>query len=554
MPLTPYTGPFGRTELIHLMRRTLFGVTPGDLAHFDGMTLQQVVNELLTFTNNTTPPLKAYTYPDGNNNPDPTLIDTPVPYGTTWVNTPQDPNMIVPNPAVARAVSFIQWWSGLIVHQDRTLREKLTLFWHNTLVTQASVAFLPEPLYQYCQLLRTQAKGNFRQLMYDMTVNPAMLYYLNGYLNNAFAPDENYAREVMELFTLGEGSGYSEADVQQAARVLTGWTIIVEQGGNPVVPQTIYYNFLHDVGNKQFSGFFNNTVIAGDASPNGGAVELNALLDMIFLKEEVSRHICRELYRFFVHSEIDATIETDIIEPLALIFRNNSAAPDQIGVVMNALLTCDRFFSNDVRGCMVKSPIDYTYGMVRQLGMPFPDNTQLEAQYSTWFDMRNVAAYAGQVLADPPNVAGWPAYYQFPQFDTIWMDAANYALRKQISDIICYVGFTTPANTYEPQSANLNFKIDFPTFVAQFQNPLDPNTLIDEAVELLFATPLSQAVKDQLKTNFLLFGQASDIYWMQAWAAYSADPNTTDPYGMLVPVLLLSLFLDMQTAAEYHLH
>ena len=116
------------------------------------------------------------------------------------------------------------------------------------------------------------------------------------------------------------------------------------------------------------------------------------------------------------------------------------------------------------------------------------------------------------------------------------------------------MGFTTPANTYEPQSANLNFKIDFPAFVAQFQNPLDPNTLIDEAVELLFATPLSQAVKDQLKTNFLLFGQASDIYWMQGWAAYSADPNTTDPYGMLVPVLLLSLFLDMQTAAEYHLH
>ncbi|MEO8069191.1 MAG: DUF1800 family protein [Flavobacteriales bacterium] len=554
MALTPYTGPFGRPELIHLIRRTLFGVAPADLTHFNGMSLQQVVDELLTFSNNTTPPVKAYSVDDGNGNMDPSLIDVPVAYGTTWVNTPRDPNEVFPDPAVSRIISFVEWWSGLIAQQDRTLREKLTLFWHNTLVTQISVAFLPEANYQYCDLLRTQAKGNFRQLMYDMTINPAMLYYLNGYLNNAFAPDENYAREVMELFTLGEGSGYTESDVQQAARVLTGWTIAVESGGNPIVPTTVYYPFLHEAGNKQFSSFFNNTLITGNAGPNGGALELNALLDMIFLKEEVSLHICRELYRFFVHSDIDATIEADVIVPLAQIFRDNSGAPDQMGIVMNALLTSDRFFSNEVRGCMVKSPMDYTYGMVRQMGQPFPTSSQLEAQYSAWFDVRNIAAYAGQSLADPPNVAGWPAYYQFPQYDTIWMDAANYALRKQISDIICYVGFYSPANTYEPQSANVNSKIDFTAFVAQFQNPIDPNALIDEAAELLFATPLSQGVKDQLKTNFLLFGQQSDIYWSQAWSVYSADPNTTDPYGMLVPVLLLSLFLDMQTAAEYHLH
>ncbi len=554
MPLTPYTGPFGRPELLHLLRRTLFGVAPADLAHFNGMTLQQVVDELLTYSTVVPPPVKAYSVDDGNGNMDPALIDVPVTYGTTWVNTPRDPNEVFPDPATSRMISFVEWWSGLMVQQDRNLREKMVLFWHNTLVTQISVAFLPEANYQYCKILRDQSKGNFRQMMYDMTINPAMLYYLNGYLNNSFAPDENYSRELMELFTLGEGSGYSEADVQQAARVLTGWTIAVEQGGNPIVPSTIYYNFLHDTGNKQFSAFFNNTVITGDASPNGGVAELNALLDMIFLQEAVSKHICRELYRFFVHSDIDAIIETDVIEPLAQIFRDNSADPEQIRIVMNALLTSDRFFSTEVRGCMVKSPIDYTYGMVRQLGMPFPTGGQLEAQYSTWFDVRNIAAYAGQSLADPPNVAGWPAYYQFPQYDTMWMDAANYALRKLISDIICYVGLTTPANTYEPQSANLSFKIDFAAFVAQFQNPLDPNTLIDEAAELLFATPLSQVVKDQLKTNFLLFGQASDIYWMQGWAAYSADPNTTDPYGMLVPVILLSLFLDMQSAAEYHLH
>lgn len=554
MPLTPYAGPFGRPELIHLLRRTLFGVSPADLAHFNGMTLQQVVDELLTFTNNTTPPLKAYSADDGNGNLDPALLDTPVQYGTTWVNTPRDPNEVNPDPAISRMISFIEWWSGLMIHQDRNLREKLTLFWHNTLVTQISVAFLPEANYRYSQLLRTHAKGNFRQMMYDMSVDTCMLYYLNGYLNNAFAPDENYARELMELFTLGEGSGYTESDVQQAARVLTGWTILVESGGNPIVPITTYFPFLHDTGNKQFSSFFNNTVIVGDAGPNGGQTELNALLDMIFLKEEVNLHICRELYRFFVHSDIDATVEADVIEPLAQIFRDNSADPEQMSFVLNALFTSAQFFDTNIRGCMVKSPIDYTYGMVRQLGLPFPNNTQLEAQYSTWFDIRNIAAYAGQALGDPPNVAGWSAYHQFPQYDTLWMDAANYALRKFISDYVCFAGLSTPSTTYEPQSANLTFKIHFPDFVAQFQNPTDPNALIAEACELLFATPISQAVRDQMKTNFLLFGQQTDLYWMQAWTVYSADPNTTDPYGMLVPLILLQLFIDMQTAAEYHLH
>ncbi|MCB0792084.1 MAG: DUF1800 domain-containing protein [Flavobacteriales bacterium] len=547
MALTPYSGPFGRPELTHLLRRTLFGVTPADLAHFDGMSLTQVVDELLTFTNNTAPPIKAYSL-----NLDPNAVDPDVPFGQTWVNTPRATGLF-PDPISYRRISLAEWLMGLMVGQERNLREKMGVFWQTNLTTQASVVQLPEPLYGYNQLLRDQCLGNFRQLMYDVTVHPCMLIYLNGYLNNVLAPDENYGRELMELFTLGEGTGYTESDVQQAARVLTGWTVLFANGGNPIIPITSYVPFLHSTADKTFSAFFNNTVIQAQGGANGGALELNALLDMIFAKDEVSLHICRKLYRFFVHGDIDPTVESDVIVPLAETFRNNGGAADQLRIVMRELLLSAHFFSSDVRACMVSNPVDFAVGTLRMFGMPFPDATQFEAQYKVWGDLYGVVAYAGQTLGDPPAVAGWPAYYQYPLYDEMWLDSATYAVRKQIYEGVSYVGLSTPATMVQPQSQSLALKIDFVQFVQQFTDAGDPNALIDEACKFLFAVDVSQSVKDTLKTNYLLFGQTTDSYWTNAYNTYVADPNTTDPAAQLVPFLLLGLFIDMQGAAEHHL-
>ena len=551
MPLQPYTGPFGRPELTHLLRRTLFGVSPADLAHFDGQTLTQVVNALLTFTNNTTPPIKDYSVLNGGQL-DPNAVDPDVAFGSTWTTVPRAQGLI-PDPIGPRTGSFLYWWTGLMVEQERNLREKMVLFWHTNLTIQASGAVFPEPQYTMNQLLRDNCLGNFRSLMYDVTVDTAMLIYLNGYLNSAFAPDENYARELMELFTLGETSGYTEDDVQAAARVLTGWSILLQSGGNPIVPQTTYIPALHDVQDKQFSAFFNNAVITGQGGPNGGSNEINALLDMIFDKDEVSLHICRKLYRFFVHGEIDGTVESDVIEPLALLFRTNAGAPDQIRIVLEALLTSEHFFSADVRACMVNSPADFTLRTLRIFGMPLPSPAQFEAQYRIWNDIHNGMAGTGQIIGEPPNVAGWPAYYQFPLYDELWMDSASYAFRKQVYEFISYIGLSTPMNLVQPQSQNLSFQIDWVAFVEQFAFPEDPNALISEACSLLFAVDVSQTVKDQLKTNYLLFGQTNDAYWTTAYLTYVADPNTTDPAAQLVPLFLQALFIDMQGAAEHHL-
>lgn len=184
MPITLYTGPFGRPELQHLLRRTLFGCTVTDRSHFTGMSLEAVVDELLTFTNDTTPPVRAYTDENG----DPSGIDPAVPFGSSWVHTPITP-LNDTDIIEERIRSFAAWWMGQMTGQQRNLREKLVLFWHNHMPTQVSILYQSEMQYRMNQLLRTRCKGNFKQLIHDVTLEPAMLYYLNGYLNIAAAPD-----------------------------------------------------------------------------------------------------------------------------------------------------------------------------------------------------------------------------------------------------------------------------------------------------------------------------------------------------------------------------
>ncbi len=539
----------------HLLRRTLFGCSNADLAHFNGQTLDQVIDALLAVVPETSVPVKTYWNLVGGQ-PDPSALDPQVPFGQTWVDTVRyGTETQLAELTSARVQSFMWWRTGLLTGQDRTIREKMTLFWYNHMPNEVFLVFNPRLSWEYDQLLRGQCLGNFRQLIHDVSISGSMLVYLNGYLNTAAAPDENYARELFELFTLGEGSGYTESDVQAAARVLTGWTVRETDAlGDIVLPYVAFRPTQHVTANKQFSAFFNNTVIQGQSGPTAGETELNALLDMIMAKQEVSKFICREIYRFFVHGEIDAATETAVIEPLAGIFRANQGAPDQMRTVMRALLTSDHFFSAGIRACMIMSPADLVVGAIRKLGISMPGPATVEAQYPVWRDVYWLTAYAGQELLNPPNVAGWPAYHQFPSYDDIWLDTATYPARNNSLLGIIYTGFSTPANLYQPESRNLTFKADLVALVGQFSDPLNPNTLVSDAADLMFAVPVSLLVRTQLKIAYLLLGQLSDVYWTDAYELYVADPNTTDMTAQLVPSMLLYLFIDMAKAAETQMH
>jgi len=217
------------------------------------------------------------------------------------------------------------------------------------------------------------------------------------------------------------------------------------------------------------------------------------------------------------------------------------------------LLTSDHFFSANIRGCMFKSPVDLVVGDYRMFGFPFPDMSLFEARDIAMVEAYWLTAYAGQNIADPPNVAGWPAYYLFPSYDDLWLDTATFPARNNSLLAVVYGTIETPADTVLPNNANLIFELDIVAFAQQLQDPSNPNALIDELVELFYVNPISASVKQQLKQNYLLFGQVSDIYWTEAYELFIADPNTANMTAQLVPAILKWLIGDMQKAAERHL-
>ncbi|MFN5365290.1 MAG: DUF1800 family protein, partial [Bacteroidota bacterium] len=303
--LNPYTGPWGYAQAAHLLRRTGFGLKKQELDQLLVLNMESAVNLVLN-TPATLPPPPVNNY----NNPD--FTDPVVAPGQTWVTAPFNLDA-----EKYRIESWRAWWTDLMIGQQTSILERMTLFWHNHFATQTGIVFWGRSAYEYNQLLREHALGNFKTLTRAVTLEGMMLIYLNGFLNTRDAPDENYARELQELFTIGKDNPdhYTEDDVLAAARVLTGWRISFDDNS------TFHSPLEHDFGPKQFSSFYNNTVIQGSVD---GEAELDALLDMIFARPEVAEFICRKIYRWFVYYHIDDDIEQNIIQPLAQIFRSNN--------------------------------------------------------------------------------------------------------------------------------------------------------------------------------------------------------------------------------------
>lgn len=281
--LTAYTGPWTETEVVHLLRRVTFGVKQQDVTVFSNMTMDAAVNALL----NTVPPPPLPPVNNYDTQPD---ISGVFP-GQSWVNASYGDQMVDNQ----REGSLKSWWTGLMINSNASVYEKMVYFWHNHFAIEFDIVGDARKSYNHYMLLRAHAMGNFKALVREMTTDPAMLVYLNGYLNVNYAPDENYSRELQELFTVSKDylPHYTEPDVQAAARVLTGWRI----NNSTLLP---YFDpSLHDTGTKNFSSYYNNAVINGQVGMNG-ANETDQLINMLFSKFETARHICTKIYRFFV--------------------------------------------------------------------------------------------------------------------------------------------------------------------------------------------------------------------------------------------------------------
>lgn len=522
--LNPYSGPWTKNEVQHLLKRTMFGSRKADMDYFLTKTMDQAIDELL----NPTAPLPSPPVNDYS----PTVPDANVAAGATWVNDLSNDGTLNSN----RRNSFKKWWAGVMINQDRSIREKMSLFWADHFGNETQTVGTAHYIYKHYALLRLNSLGNFKQLIKDVTIDAGMLRYLNGYLNTASAPDENYGRELLELFTLGKGPTvqYIEDDVKKAAKVLTGWRI----NGTTY---TVYFDpARHDSTNKQFSSYFNTTTITGQTGANG-ALETDALIDMIFQQQEVSKYICRCLYRWFIYYKIDAAAETNVIEPLAAIFRSNNY---NVKPVLAALLKSEHFFDVLNQGSHIKSPVDQVVSCLREFGVVFPDSTSLYADaYGMWNYIRNWFTSMNQDIGDPPDVSGWAAYYQEPQFHELWINSDTLPKRNQFTD-------TMIGNGYSRNGKKI--VINAVAFAQSLPNPSDPNALIEDSLAILYRVPLSAASKQSIKEQILLSNQTQDYYWTNAWTAYIANPTNATDFN-LVNNRLKSFYQYLMNLSEYQL-
>ncbi len=288
---------------------------------------------------------------------------------------------------VERAIELKNWWVTEMLTTPSPLTERMTLFWHSHFTSGLQKVKSGTLMYRQNVLLRRHALGNFAQMLHAVSKDPAMLVYLDSATNRRGQPNENFAREVMELFTLGEGA-YTEQDIREAARSFTGWSIDPETG------QFMWRPFAHDGGVKTVLG-------------RSGEFKGDDVLGILLAQPQAAVYVVGKLWKEFVSPEPDPRE----VKRIAAAFRESGY---DIKTALRALLTADAFYSADNRGALVKSPVDLVIGTMRQFDVGYSDPLPLTLLLRT----------LGQDLFSPPNVKGWPG-------GDAWINSTTLLARKQ---------------------------------------------------------------------------------------------------------------------------
>ncbi len=523
--LEPYTGPWEYEQAAHLLRRTMFGPRHQEIKTAAAAGLQATVNQLFTELPLPDPPIN-YNFENDPN----------VPIGATWVNAPYTAGVnAIRN---YRNLSLRVWTAEQLLFEGVSIREKLTLFWHN----HFGVSNISDPKfwYQHITTLRANAWGNFRDLVKAITIDPAMLRFLNGNQSTRTAPNENYARELMELFTLGKGQAagpgdyttFTEQDVAAMARVLTGWRDRGYNTNNPDIAVESYFQAnRHDTGNKQLSHRFDNQIIT-----NKGEDEYAYLVDVIFERPEVARFISRKLYRWFVYYVIDETTEQAVIEPMAQLLE---AHDFEIRPVLEALLSSTHFYHILNQGPMIKNPIDFVLSAFRPTAVSLPDNpTQ---RFQALRDLLRLTIPMQMEYFNPPDVAGWKAYYQAPAYYRTWISAATLPPRMRYTDTLSTNGY---------RFGNFYMRANVLEMVKISDDPYDPVRIVRDWARLLLPQVLTESQIAALKE--ILVPGLPDYVWGVEYTNYEAAPNN-NALRNTVETKLRTLLRAMLSMAEFYL-
>jgi len=373
--LQPYVpsadNPFDAAKAAHLLNRAGFGGTPEEIEQVLSMGPYRAVEWMLDF-------------PDAGAE-EQSLTDVPnlssiegVPSSFREIRqmymgkSAEERKEIQQKIMVANRDALIQtihWWMNRMAYGPHPLQEKLTLFWHGHFTTSAKDERAAALMWDQNELLRQHAAGNFREFVRQISRDPAMLDYLNNTQNKKAHPNENYARELMELFTLGIGN-YTEQDIRESARAFTGWT----HDGD----KFRFDNYDHDANPKTFMG-------------RRGNFDGDDIIDIILLNPACGPYIGSRLWTFFTYEDPEPALCTS----MGQLLRENRY---ELRPLLRAMFNSYGFYTPRAMGTQIKSPIQLIVGMVRQLGMKMP---KPQPVFGALQQM-------GQVPLMPPNVKGWP--------------------------------------------------------------------------------------------------------------------------------------------------
>jgi uncharacterized protein (DUF1800 family) len=470
MPLPLFSGTLGPKRAAHLLHRASFGPTKELIDTFADLTAPVAVDRL--FPQPSQPPL-----------PDPILPLDPETNREWFLSgVVEDVN----SGDLELQDYFKGWFIAQMLSQGISpsqsiayaTREKVVFFIHTILTIILSKVDNSRMAYFQNQLFRLFAfdknagpKFNFKELAKKVSVDNAMLSVLDGYLNVKGNTQENYARELLELFTIGRGLEgtpkpvteigdyfvYKEADVQAAAKILSGWEMSIERD-TVITPQFAHLDpdtllprgkvkggptnaSAHDNSVKQFSNRFNSQTIQPDplllngSNPTEASAldEISKLIDQIYAQPETARNICRRIYRFYVYHAIDQPLDDTIIDGMASTFTANGF---KLQPVLEELFQSQHFYdaaagiNDDNFGGIIKSPLDLIVGTLRMFNIELPSYTTAPVDfYEKTGDLLREMSLMGMNFYDPFDVAGHDAYHQFPIYHRSWI-STNYLTQR----------------------------------------------------------------------------------------------------------------------------
>lgn len=521
--LSPHTGILGIQRAKHLLGRATCAVTPALIQAVAAKTPQQALADLFNFLA-------------------PSPVEPVNTSGAFFLPTPSQPTLPYDGTLEGTYRRDVRaWWYQQALTRP-TLQHKLTFFLHSIWVSDLNRTAVFG--YDYIRLLMYFSDKSVKDLAVRMTLNNAMLGFLNNQQNTKSKPNENYAREVLELFTITKGpqigagnyTHYQESDIYAAARLLTGFKNTNLTVGN-ALNQLNYVNATtgipegyarisdHDTSNKTFSSAFGNRTITGATTAADMYRELADFFDMVFDQPRTAEVLAERLYRHFVSRNITAEVRQDIIVPIANALLSSNY--DLKGAV-TILLGSQHFYDLDdategdeLIGALVKSPLELVADATVRLGFQL-FSLGSEPNPAINFNNYSMATYmklANQDPFYPSTVNGYPPYTETPDFDKLWISAASLRQRYTL-----FINDLLNGRTH----GGVNRRIDISTYVRTnpwFTAPANATTLVNDMISLLHVYP-AESNRLTYFQNALL-GGLSTINWQVAWNNYAANPTST---------------------------